>query len=430
MDFTISCSQGHIAEHHDKRDYYPDNADQSLQDNNRTVITTTDYDNAFREYFQDSVDEYNATQKRADRRKNDYLDEIANGDGKEHPYYEYVIQIGNHDTNGTLDTSPDAMKAREALDATADKLQEKYPSFKFWFIGSHGDEPNGTYHYHVCFTPVGTGYKNGMKTRCSLNKALENMGFKSKGKPYPIDLWKQDVEATVEEEMKQRGLGRAYKNEHRKRLDVKDYQREQMVKDAGDLLEQAQTKNTEAQNEWNMAIKFHKTVKQREQAVTDKEQELEKQDDDMTSAFKGAVEEITGYEYDDDITVEELISEVNEYKDDLLQRETALNDRERALDEKDKDLYLREQKLENRAKNVDKIQGELQRMLDTEKDTVNKQTYYLKKLQAYDADRQAKQDIKQQELIRKQKFIDDLVAKGEEYNRQIGYQSDGEDYLP
>lgn len=274
MGYTISCSQGHIAEAHDKRDYYPDNADKNLQADNKTLISTEDDKTAFREFFQDSVDDYNAKQKRNDRKKTDYYDEIANGDGKEHPFYEYVVQIGNHETNGTLDRSAEAMKCREALDKAMEKLPEKYPDFKFVFIGSHGDEPNGTYHYHVRFIPVGTGYKNGMETRCSLNKSLENMGFKSKGKPYPIDLWKQDVEHLVEEEMLQQGLTRDYKNEHRRRQDVSDYIRTKMQEDTERLYEQAGATFQDANDEYDRAIKTHSKVKAKEKDLDTRESDL------------------------------------------------------------------------------------------------------------------------------------------------------------
>ena len=247
--FTISCSQGRIAEHHDKRDYYPKNADERLKDNNKIFVTTDNYEAAFRDFFQSSVDDYNAKQKRVDRLKHDYFNEIENGDGKEHPFYEYVLQIGNRETNGTLDRSENAMKARQALDRALDKLQARYPSFKFLFIGTHGDEPNGTYHAHICFIPVGTGYKTGMETRCSLRKALGNMGFKSNGKPYPVDQWKQDVERLVEDEMRQLGLDRDYKNEHRRRLDTDDYKREMMVADAEAYLEKAEAMFADAESE-------------------------------------------------------------------------------------------------------------------------------------------------------------------------------------
>lgn len=279
---TISVSQGKKAEQHDKRidGHYPKNADEELQKYNKTLVTTEDYDTAFREFFQDSVEEYNKTQKRADRRKKDYLDEIAHGNGKEHPYYEYVLQVGNHETNGTLDRSEVAMKAREALDAAASKLQERYPAFKFWFIGSHGDEPNGTYHYHICFTPVGTGYKNGMKTRCSLNKALENMGFKSKGKPYPIDLWKQDVEKLIEEEMLQRSLGRVYKNGKSKRKELNDFILEQMAQEAEENMKQTQEALETAQN-MLAGVKEHREkieekLEEKKQKIQEEQEKLQK----------------------------------------------------------------------------------------------------------------------------------------------------------
>lgn len=272
--FTISCSQGRIAEHHDKRDYYPKNADERLKDNNKIFVTTENYETAFRDLFQLSVDDYNAKQKRADRLKHDYFNEIKKGDGKEHPFYEYVLQIGNRETNGTLDRSENAMKARQALDRALDKLQARYPSFKFLFIGTHGDEPNGTYHAHICFIPVGTGYKTGMETRCSLRKALGNMGFKSNGKPYPVDQWKQDVERLVEDEMRQLGLDRCYKNEHRRRLDTDDYKREMMVADAEAYLEHAEAMFADAESELEILSSEKRKLEVKSRKLEDRGQEL------------------------------------------------------------------------------------------------------------------------------------------------------------
>lgn len=275
--YTISVSQGRVAEHHDKREYCPDNAKDYMREDNRTIVTTPDYEKAFRDYFADSVSEYNAKQKRKDRKKTDYLSEIANGDGKEKPFYEYVIQIGNCETNGTLDDSEEAMKCRKVLDSAMDKLQDEYPAFKFWFIGSHGDEPNGTYHYHICFTPVGTGYKDGMQKRCSLSKALENMGFpRGKGKPYPIDLWKQDVEKHIEQEMANNGLERDYKNEHRKRLDISDYRLSKMIETVQEKEAELDDREVKLKSRASKVIKKEKTVSEREKKLLEKEQELDR----------------------------------------------------------------------------------------------------------------------------------------------------------
>ncbi len=388
MAFTISCSQGHIAEHHDKRDYYPNNADKDLQQDNKVIITTEDYNTGFRKLFQNSVDEYNSTQKRADRKKKDYLDEIANGDGKEHPFYEYVLQIGNRETNGVLDSSPDALTARDALDAAAEKIQDKYPSFHFWFIGSHGDEPNGTYHYHLCFTPVGTGYKNGMQTRCSLTKALENMGFTGNKKPYPIDQWKTDVEKLVEDEMKQRGLEREYKNEHRKRLEVDDFRREQMVKDAEELLGKTQELNEEAQREWDKAFRINKNLKEKEKELTERESDI----------------------IDREQTV--IIQ-----KGELNRLQTALFDQKRALQEKDRELTEKAKKIENKANYVDK-------MFDEVNDIINQQTKRLETLNAA-SEEMEKQRKRQKSNQMKQERFRETISLAEEMEKKLGRNTDG-----
>ena len=296
--YTISVSQGRVAEHHDKREYYPDNAKDYMQQDNKTLVTTPDYAQAFRDYFADSVAEYNAKQKRKDRKKTDYLSEIADGDGKENPFYEYVIQIGNCETNGTLNDSEEAMKCREVLDSAMEKLQDKYPSFKFWFIGSHGDEPNGTYHYHICFTPVGTGYKDGMQKRCSLSKALENMGFpRGKGKPYPIDLWKQDVEKHIEQEMVSNGLERDYKNEHRRRLDIDDYRRSKMIETIEEKQAEIDDYEVKLKAKASKVIKKDKAVSSKQKELEEREKEIARKEQELDKLIEKAT--VTIQYYDD-----------------------------------------------------------------------------------------------------------------------------------
>lgn len=124
----------------------------------------------------------------------------------------------------------DEAKCREALDAAMEQLQDKYPRLHFLFIGSHGDEPNGTYHYHVAFTPIGTGYGNGMQTRCSLTNAMNAMGFKTNSADgLAITQWQNDVKDMIEEEMKQRGLEREYMDNTDKHLSVSSFKRKKAM---------------------------------------------------------------------------------------------------------------------------------------------------------------------------------------------------------
>ena len=246
MGYSISASQGRVAQYHDERAHVPENVDERLSKDNKTIVKQDcSYHDAVNRFFQASVDAYNAKQTRNDRKIDDYYQSLEDSNRKEKPVYEYVFQIGNHETNGVTSGTADEAKSREALDAAMEQLQGKYPNFHFLFIGSHGDEPNGTYHYHVAFTPVGTGYKNGMAERCSLTKALNAMGFKTSNEDgLAIQQWQNDVKDMIEEEMKQRGLEREYMDNTDKHLSVSAFKRKKTMESIDeknqDLLELTQ----------------------------------------------------------------------------------------------------------------------------------------------------------------------------------------------
>lgn len=248
MGYSISASQGRVAQYHDEReqDYTPANVDKNLSKDNKTLVKQDcSYHDAVNKLFGASVDAYNAKQTRNDRKINDYYQSLEDSNRKEKPVYEYVFQIGNHETNGVTSGTADEAKCREALDAAMEQLQDKYPNLHFLFIGSHGDEPGGTYHYHVAFTPVGTGYKNGMSERCSLTKALNAMGFKTSNEDgLAIQQWQNDVKDMIEEEMKQRGLEREYMDNTDKHLSVSAFKRKKTMESMNDknqeLLENTQ----------------------------------------------------------------------------------------------------------------------------------------------------------------------------------------------
>ena len=225
--YSISIRQGKIATRHDRREYTPENTDERLKIYNKTIVDLyadgKSDEEVFNSFFADSVDEYNAKQKRNDRKKKNYYEEINSEKRAEKPFYEYVIQIGNHEDNGitnddfdvekwgtdksaydidgVLNKSQSNAELRQILDAKMAELPTRYPNFRFSLIQSHGDEPSGTYHYHIKFTPIATGYKKGMTEQCSLSKALENMGYKTEGADYAITQWQNDVKKDIEEAM-------------------------------------------------------------------------------------------------------------------------------------------------------------------------------------------------------------------------------------
>lgn len=72
---------------------------------------------AYEEIFGQAVAEYNAKQKRSDRKIDDYLAKIKNSGNKEKQFYETLVQIGKKDDTGVLDEngvlSEDAKQARK-----------------------------------------------------------------------------------------------------------------------------------------------------------------------------------------------------------------------------------------------------------------------------------------------------------------------------
>ncbi len=175
---TISFPKGRGHLTHNNRDFICNNVVPERTPWNRTYIQEPLKD-AYEKCFGQALRDYNAAQKRKDRQKEDYLKEIENSGNKEKTFYENIVQIGKKtdtpvvDENGVL--TEDAKAAIEVLDQYAKTLQERNPNLYLFNCVMHLDE--ATPHLHIDYIPVAHGYKNGMKTRNSLTKAFQQMGF-------------------------------------------------------------------------------------------------------------------------------------------------------------------------------------------------------------------------------------------------------------
>ncbi len=175
---TISFPKGKGHLTHNNRDFICNNVVPERTAWNRTYIQKFLKD-AYEKCFGQALRDYNAAQKRKDRQKEDYLKEIENSGNKEKPFYENIVQIGKKtdtpvvDENGVL--TEDAKAAVEVLDRYARTFQERNPNLYLFNCVMHLDE--ATPHLHIDYIPVAYGYKNGMKTRNSLTKAFQQMGF-------------------------------------------------------------------------------------------------------------------------------------------------------------------------------------------------------------------------------------------------------------
>ena len=175
---TISFPKGKGHLTHNNRDFICNNVVPERTAWNRIYIQEPLKD-AYEKCFGQALRDYNAAQKRKDRQKDDYLKEIENSGNKEKTFYENIVQIGKKtdtpvaDENGVM--TEEAKAAIEVLDRYAKTFQERNPNLYLFNCVMHLDE--ATPHLHMDYIPVAHGYKNGMKTRNSLTKAFQQMGF-------------------------------------------------------------------------------------------------------------------------------------------------------------------------------------------------------------------------------------------------------------
>lgn len=175
---TISFPKGKGHLTHNNRDFISKNVVPERTFWNRVYMQES-LEQAYEKCFGQALMDYNATQKRKDRRKENYLKEIENSGNKEKTFYENIVQIGKKEDTPVVDTdgnlTEEAKVAIEILEQYAKTFQERNPNLYLFNCVMHLDE--ATPHLHIDYIPVAHGYKTGMETRNSLTKALQQMGF-------------------------------------------------------------------------------------------------------------------------------------------------------------------------------------------------------------------------------------------------------------
>ena len=141
----------------------------------------------YEELFGEAVEKYNAKQKRADRKIEDYLAKVRK-DKKLEPQREFIVQIGTLDDFRTTrdDGSSTGISEQQAEQnrVIANKIlvqyykefQERNPNLAIYNAVIHNDEISP--HLHLNIVPVAEGYKRGVQKQPSFNKALQQQGLK------------------------------------------------------------------------------------------------------------------------------------------------------------------------------------------------------------------------------------------------------------
>lgn len=162
------------------------NIDRTLTSNNVTICDIP-IKQAYEDIFGTAVEEYNARQKRSDRRIDDYYQKIKK-DKRKSPAYECIVQIGNREDTGINDAA-----ARQALIQYARGWNERNPNLKLIGAYLHCDEPDGTVHLHMDYIPI-AHCTRGMSLQNSLDRALQEQGFSTENIHNTAQIKWQDSE--------------------------------------------------------------------------------------------------------------------------------------------------------------------------------------------------------------------------------------------
>ena len=230
----VSMPQGKGSQLHNRREYekigkpIPDNIDVSKSSENITLVDK-DIKQAYQEIFGEALEKYNAKQKRADRKIEDYCDHIKKSKNGEKLFYEDVVQWGSKE-----DFQKPEMRerAKEALVQYVKGFEERNPNLKLIGAYIHMDEASP--HLHLDYIPVAQGYTRGLETRNSLDKAMKQMGYqpeKESRKNNATKLWKENERSVFGEICRNMGLEVEAERKARGSLSVEEYKevREQMI---------------------------------------------------------------------------------------------------------------------------------------------------------------------------------------------------------
>ena len=311
--YTISNSVGNHAEEHSRRTYIPFSAEASLGYRNIAIYDCGDDRAHLNSVAKPYIQEYNARQKRADRKKkyeDDYVAALESGeacygvgDKKEKPFHHDVLQIGNRDNLGVTDADFNVdywrrLKKQGKYDKAAayvekhlnkdenvdiainilkvvaeeikDDFSKKYTNILLHGLVIHADEPNGTPHLDMRYSIFTENEKTGVSWRVSDKKGLAAMGFETDATMTALQKFRESINKLVEEKMLEHGFIREYKNEHRNHLSTAQFEAEQRLKEAekaaSDIVSSAEAEAKELRSDYESEIAKYKVAKKEYQA--------------------------------------------------------------------------------------------------------------------------------------------------------------------
>lgn len=177
--------------------------------------------------FDDALERYNAKQKRADRRIDNYYEKIRTCK-QEKLFHEVILQIGNKDNMAAI--SEDGQLAAKVLDEYMQDFQERNPNMRVFSAHLHMDE--ATPHLHIDFVPFATNSKRGLDTRVSLKQALAEQGFAGGARAdTEWSQWVRSEKEQLSQVMERHDIEWEQLGTHDEHLSVMNFKKEERAKE-------------------------------------------------------------------------------------------------------------------------------------------------------------------------------------------------------
>lgn len=374
------------------------------------VIRQSTIQEAYKEVFGEAVEEYNAKQKRKDRKIDDYYLHVYHSKTLD-LQREMIIGLGNKEDWEKLGYEKKKEAGQLIKEVIEDFIKEKKDHIHVYNAVVHLDEA-GAPHAHINFIPLAHGYKNGLKTQPSWTKSLAQMGYPGKGRK-PFMAFRETEVERIGRIAKKYGIERKL-GETNPLPDVQTYKR---VKD---LEKQAKAKEAEIEgleqeySQKDRALKEQYTEQARAlQSYEEKlKSELEAKEIDL-ELLDGELAEKQELAHGAEESARQARQQAQEAQGEAerLQKEadrlkSQVIDSNRALSEKDQLINRQEAQLERN----DQLFNEQTRQYDEQTDFINRRTRALKDIE------RASRVIYNDENVRPNKLNpDEVILKKEHY---------------
>lgn len=203
---------------------------QELSDDN-IYIKRGNLKETYDELFGEALANYNAKQKRADRKITDYYQHVKKSKTLD-LQREIVVTVGKKEDWENL-SQEDKKAVAGQLEGYINEFEQRHPHLHIYNAVIHMDE-EGAPHAHFNIVPVATGYKNGLEKQPSFKKALQNEGYREKGRGQLKEFRDKEIHC-LEEKLQSLGIERQKVGTN----DIKDmHEYKEIVRQASKELDQ------------------------------------------------------------------------------------------------------------------------------------------------------------------------------------------------